>query len=199
MLKHFRRHAAPRTDEELVALYQSTGDLAHIGEAFERYTELVYGVCLKYFKNQVVAEDAVMDIFETLVRKAKDHEIRQFRPWLYVLAKNHCLMQLRKKDLTDSYDDLPPAVQAAVVQSAGAVHPLEDFGPDSQEQALNDCLEKLPAPQLHCVKAFYYDGKSYKQIAEESGEELGLVRSNIQNGRRNLRICLDRKMVNDEK
>ena len=182
MLKRFRRNTTNQTDEELIELYQSTGDLSHIGLVFERYTELVYGVCLKYFKNNTLAEDAVMDIFETLVKKAKTHDIRQFRPWLYVLAKNHCLMQLRKKNLTDSYDEMSPSEQASVVYSAGMVHPVDEFEPDGQEQALNDCLKKLPAPQLKCVKEFYYEGKSYKQISEESGEELGRVRSNIQNG-----------------
>jgi RNA polymerase sigma-70 factor (ECF subfamily) len=196
MFKRFRRHTTNQTDEELVALYQSTGDLSHLGQAFERYVELVYGVCLKYFKNSTLAEDAVMDIFETLAKKAKTHDIRQFRPWLYVMAKNHCLMQLRKKDLTDSYDDMSPASQAAVVQFAGVVHPIDEFEPDGQEQALNDCLKRLPPQQLQCVKDFYYGGKSYKQISEESGEELGRVRSNIQNGRRNLRICMENEVKN---
>ena len=108
-------------------------------------------------------------------------------------------MQLRKKNLTDSYDDLSPSDQAAVVQSAGVVHPIDEFEPDGQEQALNECLKKLPPTQLKCVKAFYYDGKSYKKISEESGEELGRVRSNIQNGRRNLRICMEKTTVNGER
>ena len=198
MLKRFRRHTASQTDEELVALYQSSDDLSHIGVLFDRYTELVYGVCLKYFKNPTLAEDAVMDIFESVAKKAKTHDIRQFRPWLYVSAKNHCLMQLRKKNRTDSFDDMTPAAQAAVVQSAGMVHPIDEFEPDGQEQALNDCLKKLQPQQLKCVKEFYYEGKSYKQISEESGEELGRVRSNIQNGRRNLRICMEKEKINGE-
>ncbi|HFA48788.1 MAG TPA: sigma-70 family RNA polymerase sigma factor [Bacteroidetes bacterium] len=192
MLKRFRRHTTKQTDEELVGQYQSTGELLQLGILFERYTELVFGLCLKYLKNTALAEDAVMDIFEILVIKAKTHDIRQFRPWLYVLAKNHCLMKLRKKNLTDSFDDMSPSAQAAVVHSAGVVHPIDDFETDGGEKALNDCLKKLPPQQLACVKEFYYEGKSYKQIAEERGEELGRVRSNIQNGRRNLRNCMGR-------
>ena len=193
MLNRFRRNTTSQTDDVLVALYQSTEDMVHIGILYERYTELVYGVCLKYFKNATLAEDAVMDIFETLVKKAKTHDIRQFRPWLYVMAKNHCLMQLRKKNLTDSYDGLTPSAQAAVVQSAGVVHPIDEFEPDGQEEALKECLGQLSAQQLKCVKEFYYEGKSYKQISAESGETVGRVRSNIQNGRRNLRICMEKK------
>ncbi len=200
MLKRFRRHTTYLTDEELVAQYQSSDDLSHIGLLFERYTELVYGVCLKYLKIPALAEDAVMDIFETLVKKAKTHDIREFRPWLYVLSKNHCLMQLRKKNPMVSFDDMMPAAQAEVVHSAGMVHPIDEFEPNGEELALKDCLEKLPQQQLKCVKDFYFEGKSYKLISEESGEELGRVRSNIQNGRRNLRICMEQteKMMNDK-
>ncbi|MEO1259782.1 MAG: sigma-70 family RNA polymerase sigma factor [Bacteroidota bacterium] len=198
MLKRFRRHTANQTDEELVAQYQTSGDLVHIGTLYERYTELVFGVCLKYLKKTVLAEDAVMDIFETLVKKARTHDIRQFRPWLYVLAKNHCLMQLRKKNVTDSLDGMTAPQQSAVMHSAGFVHPIDDFEPDNEEAALKECLEKLPPQQLICVRQFYYEGKSYKQISEESGEQLGRVRSNIQNGRRNLRICMEKKVGNEK-
>ena len=195
MLKRFKKNTNRQTDEELVALYQSSGDLAYLGILFERYTELVYGVCLKYLKTPTLAEDAVMDIFETLVKKARTHDVRQFRPWLFVLSKNHCLMQLRKKNRTESFDDLGPAARAAVVQSADVVHPVEVFEPDNREKALEECLKKLPEQQLKCVRAFYFDGKSYKRIARETGEELGRVRSNIQNGRRNLRICMQKKIM----
>jgi len=194
MLKRFRRHTNQQTDAELVNLYQSSGELAHLGLLYERYTELVFGVCLKYLKTPALAEDAVMDIFESLVKKAKTHDVRDFRPWLYVMAKNHCLMQLRKKNILVSFDEMPPHAQAEIVYSAGTVHPADEFEPNREEQALKGCLEKLPAQQLSCVKAFYFEGKSYKLISEESGEELGRVRSNIQNGRRNLRLCMEKNM-----
>jgi len=83
-----------------------SGDLQVLGVLYSGYTELVYGVCLKYFKQEEQASDAVMDIFEELIQKAKKHEVDKFRPWLYVLAKNHCLMRLRKagQNLTVSFD-----------------------------------------------------------------------------------------------
>ena len=192
MLKLFRRNITEKTDEELVQLYQSGGDVEHLGVLYERYVELVYGVCLKFFKDGTRAEDAVMNIFETLVEKVKTQDIRQFRPWLHVVAKNHCLMQLRKKNLTVSFDEMPPSMQAGVVQSAGAVHPMDVFEDNGEERALKDCIEKLTRQQKHCIEQFYFENKSYKEIAELTGEELGLVRSNIQNGRRNLRICMEK-------
>jgi RNA polymerase sigma-70 factor (ECF subfamily) len=195
MLKFLRRNITEKSDEELVLLYQRGGDLEVLGTLYERYVELVYGVCLKFFKEKTKSEDAVMAIFETLVEKVRTQEIRQFRPWLHVVAKNHCLMQLRKKNHTVSFDEMTPAAQAEVVHSSGVLHPVDVLEAEPQQVALKNCIEKLPVQQRHCVEQFYYEDKSYKEIADMTGEALGLVRSNIQNGRRNLRICLEKNGV----
>lgn len=195
MLKFFRKNITEKSDDELVQQYQQSGDLEVLGVLYERYVELVYGVCLKFFKEKTKAEDAVMAIFETLVEKVRTHEIRQFRPWLHVVSKNHCLMQLRKKDRTVSFDDMAPATQAEVVHSAGVLHPVDVLEEEPQQKALKNCIEKLPVQQKHCVEQFYFEDKSYKEIAELTGDDLGLIRSNIQNGRRNLRICMEKSGI----
>lgn len=195
MLKFLRSKITEKSDEELVQLYQRGGDLEVLGTLYERYVELVYGVCLKFFKEKTKAEDGVMAVFETLVEKVRTQEIRQFRPWLHVVAKNHCLMQLRKKNHTVSFDEMTAAAQADVVQSAGVLHPVDVFEEDGQQLALKKCIETLPAQQKQCVEQFYYEDKTYKEIADMTGEALGLIRSNIQNGRRNLRICMEKSGV----
>lgn len=176
-------------------LYQSSGDLEQLGILFERYVELVYGVCLKFFKDNTKAEDAVMSIFETLTEKVKTQDIRQFRPWLHVVAKNHCLMELRKKNLTVSFDEMLPSAQAELVQSAGAVHPIDILEENGEERALKKCLERLSLQQKQCVEQFYFENRSYKEISQITGEEIGTVRSHIQNGRRNLRICMEKETL----
>ena len=199
MFKRFRKNTSGCPDDELLALYRSTGDLTYLGDLYERYVELVFGVCLKYFKDRPRAEDAVMNIFEKLVEKTKTQDIRDFRPWLHVVTKNFCLMELRKKNRTVSMEDLTPAAKAEVVQSAGAVHPLDEPPQNGEEQALRACMEKLSAAQRKCIEEFYFQGKSYKDISAESGQALGIVRSNIQNGRRNLRICMEKQQLSTKK
>lgn len=194
MFKRFRKRDAVRTDEELLELYRSTDDLVHLGELYERYVELVFGVCLKYFKDRQRAEDSVMNIFEKLVEKTKTQDIRDFRPWLHVVAKNYCLMELRKKNRTVFMDDLSPGAQKQVVQSEEMMHPFEEDPKNGEEKALKECLENLSPNQRKCVEEFYLKGKSYKEISAESGEALGMVRSRIQNGRRNLRNCMEKKV-----
>lgn len=196
MLRFFKKHEKTYTDEELVRLYRDGGNLDHLGMLYERYLELVYGVCLKYFKNQVKAEDAVMAIFEELVKKLRKHEVRDFKPWLHTVTRNHCLMQLRKKEpLRIAFEDLAPSMLALLVQSSEAAHPQGNVSENGQKGPLKDCLDKLPPKQLDCIRQFYFSQASYKDIAEELNLPLGMVRSHIQNGRRNLRLCLEKKGI----
>lgn len=185
MLRFLRtKSSSAQSDEALLAAYQSDGDVAVLGQLYERYVELVYGVCLKYFKNEADAEDAVMAIFEQLVAKARTHEVQNFRSWLYVLAKNHCLMQLRKPQREFSQDDF--------MHLDGVVHP-EERNPEEQEAQLRDCIEQLTAEQRQAIELFYFEDQSYQEIAQAKREDLGKIRSYIQNGRRNLRICMEKK------
>jgi len=185
MFRIFKRATAQASDEELLQQHRSGHDLEALGLLYERYVELVYGVCLKYFKDETEAEDAVMAIFEELVEKSKKSEVREFRPWLYVLAKNHCLMALRKAGR-----NFTVASDPALMQSDAFLHPDIEDGDETVMEQLKKCMDKLPAQQKHCIDLFYLQGKTYKDIATTEGEELGTIRSHIQNGRRNLKKCM---------
>ncbi|MGZ4012602.1 MAG: RNA polymerase sigma factor, partial [Flavisolibacter sp.] len=89
--------ASELSDSELVSSYKKSGDINVLGDLFQRYMDLVYGVCLKYLKVPENAQDSVISIFEELVVKLKKHEVDNFKAWLYTLAKNHCLMRLRSE------------------------------------------------------------------------------------------------------
>ncbi|MEZ4920167.1 MAG: sigma-70 family RNA polymerase sigma factor [Saprospiraceae bacterium] len=193
MFKRFRKDAANElADEALLAKYQESGDLQHLGQLYERYMSMVFGVCLKLMRDHGKAEDAVMIIFESIIEKARTHEIANFRPWLYVTARNHCLMEFRKNNRRPT--DLHEPDQMARFDSVDPEFDIEL--PDTNETALNKCLEGLAALQRKCVQLFYFENKSYKEIALMLEEELGQVRSFIQNGRRNLKLCLEKQGIN---
>ena len=188
MLKIFKNNRNNLSDAALVSRFKKSGDMELLGILYERYTELVYGVCLKILKNEAEAEDASMAVFEKLNKKVRQHDIQQFRSWLHVLVRNHCLEILRKKNrhLTVSYEP-------EFMQSGEVFHPFTE-DPDSKRiKALNNCLKTLAKDQHVCVQLFYFEGKSYKEIAKITGRSLGNVRSNIQNGRRNLKICIEKQ------
>lgn len=186
-LRLFTPKTEPSSDEALLAHYQKSGDLQVLGTLYSRYTELLYGVCLKYLKQEESAADAVMEIFEELVQKAQKHHIDKFRPWLYVLAKNHCLMRLRKagQNFTVSFDP-------GLMYSLDLSHPVVEDQADKEIllKKLENCIEQLPDQQKDCVRLFYFEDRSYKDIADGMKVEMNVVRSHIQNGRRNLKNCV---------
>ena len=184
-----------QSDTELVLAYRQSDDLKVLGELYQRYMELVYGVCLKYLKEPELAQDAVMQIFEELVSKLKKHEVENFRGWLHQVAKNYCLMQLRTPKNLKTVA-LPPLL----MQNEEDVH-LNGMMSDGTSwmekeenlQKLEECIASLADEQRTMIKLFYLDGKCYNEIVEITGMEWNHVRSSIQNGRRNLKLCMEKK------
>lgn len=178
------KKAASHTDEELLAAYRRDGDPVWLGYIFERYVAWVYGVCLNYYDTTAEAEDATMGVFEELHDKLRRHEINNLKSWLYTYAKNYCLMQLRSRQ------------RAERREAAWQPGPTEEWDlaaeeRDMQNRQLDDCIQQLPEGQKETILLFYYEEKSYQEIAQLNNQPLGQVRSFIQNGRRNLRICLE--------
>lgn len=176
------------TDAELIVLYKRTSDLQVLGNLYQRYMDLVYGVCLKYFKESERSKDAVMQIFEELVTKLLKHNVDNFKSWLYQLAKNHCLMQLRTPRNLKTVN-----IDPSLMQSDENVHLNGVLEKEENFQRLEHCLTTLTEHQQQAVKLFYLEGKCYNEIVEIMGMDWNQVRSFIQNGRRNLKICMEKK------
>lgn len=179
-------------DKILIERFRTGSDREALGTLFLRYMELVYGVCLKYLGQPEAAQDAVMDIYEHLNRKLPGHEVDNFSGWLYMVSKNHCLQHLRKKSnlLTVSLDD-------PVMQNGQEAHQEDEefdliVSEDIADQ-LHHCIDLLPEKQQVCIRMFYFEKKSYAEICEITQQPMDTVRSNIQNGRRNLKKCIQTK------
>jgi RNA polymerase sigma-70 factor (ECF subfamily) len=175
------------SDEYLVKKYRIDGDMDTLGALYNRYMDLVYGVSLKYFKNPEQAQDAVINIFEELVSKLKKYEVLNFKSWLYQLTKNHCLMNLRsKKGTVISLED-------NIMHLSENNHQDDIQEKEGQFIIMEECMEQLPAEQKEAVRLFYLNEKCYKEIAEMRKLDINKVRSFIQNGRRNLKLCMEKK------
>jgi RNA polymerase sigma factor (sigma-70 family) len=190
-LAFLRKISSPETsDAELAAQYWQSNDLSVLGELYNRYMDLVYGVCLKYLKEPEDAQDSVMSIFEELVTKLQKHEVDNFKSWLYTLAKNHCLMRLRsekKKGTVKIADDL--------MQSEENLHLQDVLEKEANFKHLEYCMAQLANEQRQVIELFYLQGKCYNEIAAQTGMDWNHVRSFIQNGRRNLKICMENQAV----
>jgi RNA polymerase sigma factor (sigma-70 family) len=175
------------TDGELVALYKDSQDLQVLAELYQRYMDLVYGVCLKYFKDADRSKDGVMQIFEELIGKLKKHDVENFKSWLYQVAKNYCLMQLRTPKNFKTVE-----IAESLMQNEENVHLNGVLEKEENLQRLEYCLTTLSDDQRKAVQLFYLDGKCYNEIVELMGQEWKQVRSFIQNGRRNLKLCMEK-------
>jgi RNA polymerase sigma factor (sigma-70 family) len=177
------------SDADLISLYKKSGNQSIIGELYERYTHLVFGVCLKYLKHHEDAKDASIEIFEQLLTKLKSHEVSNFKSWLYSVAKNHCLMQLRKgKNHVELHDDV-----SEIVESSSELHPSSVNEKEEQLVRLEEAVTQLNDDQRRCVEFFYLQELSYQQIMEKTGFNFKEVKSFIQNGKRNLKIVLSKE------
>lgn len=177
------------TDSELIQEYKDSGDLKYVSELFLRYKDLVFGVCLKYFNSREESKDITMEVYEELIKKIPhQEEIRNFKSWLYVMVRNHCLMILRSKQ-KHIQSELSEKDEPIVVEFPLEMNPIEKR--EVNYMQLEAALDRLEKKQKQCIRLFYLEDKSYKEITELTGFELKEVKSYIQNGKRKLKINLD--------
>jgi len=190
MLFKLKKETVVHSDGWLIDRYKATGDLEFLGKLYQPYMHLVYGVCVKYLKDREAARDATMQIFEKLVTELMRRDVENFRPWLYVLAKNHCLMAIRSEKAQNLQKEKFLDNTEIFMESDSVLH-HNDVTQEATLDALKNCMEQLKASQKECVKLFYLEEKCYQEIAEALEMELNMVKSHIQNGKRNLKICLE--------
>ena len=176
------------SDEKLIAQYKKTKDQKYLVDLYRPYMTLIYGSCLKYLKNESDAQDAVMDIYEKISKKIITNTVENFRAWIYMVTRNHCFEVLRTNNRI-----LPKKNDAAIMYSERIFHP-DDVQKEKALTTMEHCLEELEGFQKDCVKKFYYEKASYIEIAKQLNIAYNQVRSRIQNGRRNLKQCMEQNI-----
>ncbi len=180
-------------NEELVQRYRNSHDMAYIGELYQRYTHLIYGVCLKYLKDEAAAEDAVMQIFEKLIPDLKKHHITTLKPWLFTVVKNHCMMQFRKEAVDGKRKAAFKSELGDVVENPDDNHLNDAADKEFVLQHLKEGIDELKEEQRICIELFYLKNSSYAEISVITGYSPNDVKSYIQNGKRNLKNYITAK------
>jgi RNA polymerase sigma-70 factor (ECF subfamily) len=185
-------HIRNLTDAELVAKYKETGENICVGELCRRYMHLIFGVCMKYMKDEDKAKDLQSLIFERLLTDLLKHEVSNFKGWLFSVCRNHCLMHLRSsksrlKNQNELKKDLKPDME-----SSFELHHNPVLEKEQQLNKLESGIQQLNEGQRICVELFYIREKSYKEITDITGYSLKDVKSFIQNGKRNLKIFMEK-------
>ena len=180
------------TDQELLDNFYRDHNNYWLGILFQRYTLLLLGIGMKYLKNEEEAKDSVQQIFLKAITELHKYKVEYFKSWLYMVAKNHCLMKLRDRQ----------HMVTTEIKEQMAVSPAEDnslsqhLEKNRQLELMNESLDELSKEQQLCVTLFYLEKKSYQQITEQTGFNLMQVKSYIQNGKRNLKLILEKKLNN---
>lgn len=177
------------TDQELLDRFYQDHDNEWLGHLLQRYTLLLLGVSMKYLKNEEEAKDSVQQIFLKVIQELQKYKVDYFKSWLYMVAKNHCLMRIREKQ-----GKVPVEISDRL-----QAKPMEE--PDKQalnetDQTLDlmeESMKELNREQQQCLTLFYLQKKSYQQVSEETGYSMLQVKSYIQNGKRNLRLLVEKK------
>ncbi|WP_142685059.1 RNA polymerase sigma factor [Chitinophaga polysaccharea] len=178
------------TDQELLQRFKADNNSDWIGVLFDRYALLLLGMCMKYLKNEEDARDAVQQIFLKMLSDINKHEIQYFRAWIYQVTKNYCLMQLRQKHMKYKEEISDKHIGGmAADQEDKQVYQEKDILLENMGQAMN----QLSPEQKICVELFYLQKKSYQEIADQTGYSLLQVKSYIQNGKRNLKLLLEKQ------
>ena len=180
------------TDHDLLQNFYLEKDNQWLGVLLPRYTLLLFGVCMKYLKNEEEAKDSVQQIFLKAISELHKYQVDYFKSWIYMVAKNHCLMKLR---------DRPGKNTTDITENTGGVMSEEELDSkfrhlekDRTLDLMGTALEELSDEQKQCVTLFYLEKKSYQAIADSTGFSVLKVKSYIQNGKRNLKILLDKKL-----
>ncbi|HBX50333.1 MAG: hypothetical protein A2275_12305 [Bacteroidetes bacterium RIFOXYA12_FULL_35_11] len=186
-MRFFKTNYNKLSDTELVELYRVRNDNACIGELFDRYAPLIYGVCLKYLKNPDDSKDALQQIFENLFKDLKRSSVQNFKSWIYSVTLNRCRMMLRSRQRKLKREQ--EAEIDVIMLMHDESHPLN-------EEFLNEiknAIYELQDNQKICIEYFFLQQKSYKEIIELTGFSFDQVKSFVQNGKRNLKLLLEEK------
>lgn len=181
------------TDQELLDRYYREHDSNWLGELFRRYTLLLLGVCMKYLRNEEEARDAVQQVFLKAMTELPKYRVTYFKSWIYMVAKNYCLMQLRNNG--NRHVDISTTPLESPDDESAFQAMLEQ---EKQLSLLESALVELNEDQRTCITLFYLEKKSYQEIVERTGYSFMQVKSHIQNGKRNLRIIMERKMKHQQ-
>lgn len=180
-----------KTDVELIELYKRSNKHVYLGQLFQRYFHLVYGSCLKHLENESDAKDVCMEIYELLSSKLLFHEVTHYKSWLYRVTFNQCMQFLRKKSRSNE-----KAKEIQMNLDENMEFDLFNHPSIDREELLvhlEDCIENLKDEQQKSIQLFYLKQLCYNEIVEQTGYALKKVKSYIQNGKRNLKICIESK------
>lgn len=170
-------------DLTLIRNFRKSGDIEILSQVYQKYMPLIYGIGLKYLKSKAMANRLVIQVFEKTTIELIKHETRNFKSWLYIIAKNQC-SSILKNHITDNGEESV----SETLNNEYYLHPIDNE--QQNTNAIKQCIEKLNSDQKLCIDQFYFKHKCYKEIALSLKLDEAIVKTHIKLGKKNLKICL---------
>lgn len=163
---------------------------------YDRYAPAVFGLALKTLGDRQVAEEAVQEIFWRVWQRAASFDPnRTFAPWIFGIAHNYCIDELRRRRARPQsvYEDDEHPVLSSIADSADVG---EAALQGEQQRIVASALQQLPAEQRQALKLAYFGGLTQQEIATRLGNPLGTIKTRMRLGLQKLRgILQDQGLV----
>jgi RNA polymerase sigma-70 factor (ECF subfamily) len=182
----WEKNLAKLSDEDILQKYQVSFEAEYIGELFRRYVPLLYGIGLKYLQSADKAQDAVMQLFETITTQTPLNEIKEFKTGICTLMKNRCLQTLH-----ENHQEKPADSQTNTIEQHEILSIFEKEQTDEKRRMLQMQVKKLPVEQRIPIIRFFTDEMSYMDIADSTGHKLKQVKGLIGDGMQNLKTYME--------
>ena len=181
------------SDDQLITHFKRNGDKQVVAQLFQRYYHLIYGACYKQLNNREESKDATMNIFERMIIKLPTSEVKSFNSWIYVVIQNECRSLLRKRQSSANLKGNLKIIKNRgenFMESEGVARLNTDKEVVHTEERLNLAIGQLKKEQQECIRLFFFEQKSYEQIAKQTSYSEKQVKSYLQNGKRNIKLLM---------
>lgn len=197
MLRTPDRNETRAEDDELIRRV-ALGDRQAFEALYDRYAASVFGVALRMLGEREIAEEAVQEIFWRIWQRAASFDrSRAFAPWLFGIAHNYCIDELRRRRVRPQpvYEDDEHPVLSDIPDEAdvGETAVLSD-----QRRIVREALDQLPDEQREALLLAYFGGLTQQEIATKLGNPLGTVKTRMRLGLQKLRALLQGQTLVEE-
>jgi RNA polymerase sigma-70 factor (ECF subfamily) len=179
------------------ARFQLAAALARVAAGDRRALRVVYqdtaaklfGLCLRILKDRSEAEDVLQEVYVTVWRRAATFDPAMASPitWLATIARNRAIDRLRASAMSRRIEPIE-AAEAVGDPAPTAVDVVES---KQQRARLDHCLDTLEPHQSAAIRAAFFDGATYDDLADRMSVPLGTMKSWIRRGLLKLRACLE--------
>ena len=166
----------------------ASGDKEALGSLYEQTSAKLYGICLRLLRSEAEAEEILQDVYVTVWRKASLFDDRKASPvtWLSILARNKAIDRMRRSTLPTT------DIESASEVEDGRLSALEVLEQSEEKDRLAECLGELEERHATAIRAAFFEGATYSELATRDSVPLGTMKSWIRRSLTRLRGCMER-------